>query len=95
VVLDRSRRPPRPPRVEITETELVPLGFRPEPALVEALAAYVGRRGELSAGRRQELAGLAAARLCAAWNVSPPADADGLVCAVYELAIAADSKEPA
>jgi uncharacterized RDD family membrane protein YckC len=95
VVLDRSRRPPRPPRVEITETELVPLGFRPEPALVEALAAYVGRRGELSAGRSQELAGLAAARLCAAWNVSPPADADGLVCAVYELAIAADSKEPA
>jgi len=95
VVLDRSRRPPRPPRAEAATSDLVPLGFQADPALLEALAAYVGRRGELHPGRRQELAALPAARLCEAWNVSPPADADGLVCAVYELAIAADSKEPA
>ena len=95
MVLDRSRRPPRPPRAEAATSDLVPLGFQAYPALLEALAAYVGRRGELHPGRRQELAALPAARLCEAWNVSPPADADGLVCAVYELAIAADSKEPA
>lgn len=93
VVLDRSRRAPRPPRVEGVAADAVPLGFHAEPPLIEALAAYVGRRGELSPGRRRELAGIAAERLAAAWNVPPPADADHLVCAVYELAIAAESRE--
>lgn len=93
VVLDRSRRPPRPPRVESAAAEFVPVGFQAPPPLIQALAAYVGRRGELSTGRRIELAGIAAARLCAAWGVPVPADADGLVCAVYEQAIAAESGE--
>lgn len=93
VVLDRGRRPPRPPRVDAALADLVPVGFQAQPPLVEALAAYVGRRGELSAGRRMELSGIAAARLCAAWAVPVPADTDALVCAVYERAIAAESGE--
>lgn len=94
VVLDRSRRPPRPPRVDAAVADLVPLGFRADPALVEALAAYVGRRGDLAAARRMELAMIPAGRLCAAWNVPEPRDPDALVCAVYEQAIAAESGEP-
>lgn len=93
VVLDRTRRPPRAPRVEVTTADIVPLGFQAEPPLIEALAAYVGRRAELSPGRRTELAGITAARLAAAWNVPPPADPDLLVCAVYELAITAKTGE--
>ena len=93
VVLDRGRRPPRPPRVDTAVAELLPAGFQAQPPLVEALAAYVGRRGELSAGRRLELSQIAATRLCAAWAVPVPADTDALVCAVYERAIAAESGE--
>lgn len=93
VVLDRSRRPPRPPRVDAIASDLVPVGFQPRPPLVEALAAYVGRRGELSLARRMELAAIPAARLCSAWGVLEPVDPDALVCAVYERAIAAESGE--
>jgi uncharacterized RDD family membrane protein YckC len=93
VVLDRMHRTPRPPRLETAGADLVPDGFEARPPLVEALAAYVGRRGELSAARRMELAGIAAARLCTAWGRPPPADPDAVVCAVYERAIAAGSGE--
>jgi uncharacterized RDD family membrane protein YckC len=92
VVLDRARQPPRPPRVDAA-AELVPSGFQADPQLVAALAAYVGRRGELSQARRQELAGIAAARLCAAWGTAEPIDADALICGVYERAIAAESED--
>jgi len=93
VVLDRSRRPPRPPRVETAVAALVPVGFQAQPPLVEALAAYVGRRGELSPPRRLELAEIAAARLCESWGMPVPADPDALINAVYERAIAAESGE--
>jgi len=88
VVLDRSRQVPRPPRVMGRADDVVPPGFRADPRLVEALASYVGRRRDLSSARRQELAGITASRLCAAWGVSPPADADALICGLYERAIA-------
>jgi len=88
VVLDRSRQVPRPPRVVARMDDVVPPGFRADPRLVEALASYVGRRRDLSSARRQELAGITASRLCASWGVSPPADADALICGLYERAIA-------
>ncbi len=91
VVLDRERRPPRPPRVDRIEANIVPHSFQPPPSLVEALAAYVGRRQDLSAPRRRELAGIAARRLCDAWDVLPPHDPDALLCTIYEHAIAAES----
>jgi uncharacterized RDD family membrane protein YckC len=94
VVLERSRRPPRPPRVEHTTASLVPRSFIAAPPLIEALAAYVGRRHELSYGRRMELAGLAAKRLTDFWKQPASADPDRLLCTVYELAITAESGEP-
>jgi uncharacterized RDD family membrane protein YckC len=90
VVRDRSLGAPRPPRVGVRAGDVVPPGFRADPKLVEALAAYVGRRDVLSVARRQELATIVAERLQAAWGVPPPADADALVCELYERAIAAD-----
>jgi len=92
VVLDRTRRPPRPPRVDAAPVELVPTGFHPDARLLEALAAYVGRRTDLSTARRQELAGMVAKRLCSAWGTAVPADPDALVCGVYERAIAAEAE---
>lgn len=91
VVLDRERKPPRPPRVDPAMADTVPLGFQAPPALVEALAAYVASRNELSVPRRMELAGIAARRLCAAWDIPVPSDPDALICTVYEQAIAAES----
>lgn len=90
VVRDRASRRPRPPRVDALATTIVPAGFRAEPRLVEALAAYVGRRADLSPARRRELAGIAAARLTEAWGVPPPDDPDALVCGLYEAAIAGE-----
>ena len=92
VVRDRSRQRPRPPRVVAVAVDVVPTGFRADPRLVEALAAYVDRRSDLSPGRRQELAGVAVGRLCAAWGVPPPDDPDAVVCGLYEAAIAADGE---
>jgi len=93
VVLDRVRPRPRPPE-QPADAEalaaLVPDGWEPPPAFAEALAAYVGRRQALPAGRRRELATIAAARLCAAWGAPLPADPDGLLCVVYDRATAVD-----
>lgn len=98
VVLDRSRRQPRPPELpEAAEplVGLIPHGFTPGPALAQALAEYVGRRGDLTPGRRRELAGFAAARLCAAWGVPPVDDPDALLCAVYETTVSLADEETA
>ena len=95
VVLDRARAAPRPPRAEAVEVDTIPAGFTADPRLVEALAAYVSRRPDLSPARRQELASLAAERLCASWDTLPPRDADALICGLYERAIATSSFEDA
>lgn len=95
VVLDRSRKAPRPPRADAEAVDMIPPGFVAGPRLVEALAAYVSRRTDLSPGRRQELAGLVADRLCAAWDTLPPRDADALICGLYERAIATSSLDDA
>jgi uncharacterized RDD family membrane protein YckC len=91
VVLDRSRQAPLPPRAEAGAIDIVPPGFEPDPRLVEALAAYVSRRGDLSPGRRRELAGIVAERLCTAWHTLPPLDPDALVCGLYERAISSST----
>lgn len=93
VVIDRRWRPPAPPQafggLNFT-ADLVPAGFRPDPVLAEALADYVARRPMLSPGRRQELAAIPAARLCAVWEIPPPADADALLLAVYDRTLVGD-----
>lgn len=90
VVVDRAASAAGPPRVDSGHNlvaELVPVGFTPSLALVEALADYVGRRRVLGPARRQEIASIAGRRLTAAWGVPPSHDDDALLCAVYEQAI--------
>lgn len=97
VVLDRGRRsvPPPPAGGEAAAIDgIVPPAFVPAPPLAEALAAYVGRRLDLSPGRRTELARIVAARLCDAWRAPPPSDPDALVCALYGRVVAAAGEPP-
>jgi hypothetical protein len=70
--------------------DVVPPGFRPDPVLAAALADYVARRPMLSPARRHELAAIPAARLCAAWEIPPVADADALLSAVYDRTLSGD-----
>jgi hypothetical protein len=94
VVVDRRAADAAPPVVDTGPNfvaDMVPAGFVPPLALVEALADYVGRRRVLGPARRQEIAAIAAARLVAAWGTPPARDDDALLCAVYERA----TSEPA
>jgi uncharacterized RDD family membrane protein YckC len=96
VVIDRRglRRPPAPPAGDGLNfaADLVPPGFRPDPVLAEALAEYVARRPMLSPARRQELAALPAARLCRAWEIGPPPDADALITAAYDRTLVGEQR---
>jgi len=89
VVVDRrvtASGPPRAASAPNLAAELIPAGFTPPLRLLEALADYVGRRRDLGPARRQEIAGLAASRLVAAWGTSASRDDDALLCAVYDRA---------
>lgn len=92
VIVERKRRQPKAPRVEAGAVDIVPPDFKPDPRLLEALAAYVSRRPSLSLGRRRELSRIAAERLCRAWGRPVPHDPDALVCGLYERAIASDGE---
>ncbi|NBW85882.1 MAG: RDD family protein [Planctomycetia bacterium] len=87
VVYDRRWRPPPPVATDggiNFAADLVPPGFRPDPVLATALAEYAARRPMLSSSRRQELASIPAARLCAAWGIPSVVDPDALILAVHE-----------
>lgn len=92
VIVERPRRLPKAPRVEAGAIDIVPPDFKPDPRLLEALAAYVSRRPDLTLSRRLELSRIAAERLCRAWGRPVPPDTDGLVCGLYERAIASDAE---
>lgn len=95
VVYDRRWRPPPPPAVEgglNFAADLVPPGFRPDPVLAEALAEYAARRPMLSPARRQELAAIPAARLCAAWEIPVAADPDALISAVSDRTLTGEPR---
>lgn len=91
VVLGRTRQqqppPPVVPQAADALLETIPPSFEAGPLLAEALADYVGRRTDLAPARRRELAGIAAARLCAAWGLAEPDDPDALLCAAYARAV--------
>lgn len=65
---------------------LIPKQFAPSVSLVEALAAYVGRRKELSIGRRRELALILVDHFRRAWSLPKSVDPDLFLCALYERA---------
>ena len=91
VVVDRRVTHAGPPSADNglnLDADLVPPGFVPPLALLDALADYVGRRRVLGPARRQEIAAIAAARLVAAWATPAARDADALLCAVYDSATA-------
>jgi uncharacterized RDD family membrane protein YckC len=92
VVLDRSQKTPRPPQADDSEGNIVPVGFQPDRRLMEAFAAYVGRRSDLVPGRREELAGIATRRLCAAWGVPAPPNSDRLICELYSRTVLSDAE---
>lgn len=88
VVENRGVRP------KVTQTGLstqkmepwIPKHFAPSVSLVEALAAYVGRRKELSTGRRRELALILVDHFRRAWSLPKTVDPDLFLCALYERA---------
>lgn len=88
IVENRQTRPmpPFPNANTSTIQALIPKGFRPSVSLIEALAAYVGRRKELSPPRRRELAGLITGHFRSSWSLPRSIDADLLLCAMYEKA---------
>ncbi|WP_010584409.1 RDD family protein [Schlesneria paludicola] len=89
VVIDGARLRPHPPRGAQLAREFrerIPTRFRPDSALVDALAAYVGRRNDLSTARRRELANTLAEHFIRAWSLPPNTDPDLLLCALYDRA---------
>lgn len=89
VILDGQRSSPRPPVADSVTDRMrsrVPPQFRPDPALIECLAAYVGRRLDLSAARRLELSQILARHFIRTWSLPPKINTDHLLCAIYEFA---------
>ena len=89
VVIDGGRSAPRPPRSDQRADEirhLIPARFRPDNSLIDALAAYVGRRNDVSIARRRELAQLLAQHFIRAWSLPPKSDPDLILCAIYDRA---------
>ncbi|HEY4263223.1 MAG TPA: RDD family protein [Schlesneria sp.] len=89
VVLDGQRSSPRPPVADgVTERmrERIPAHFRADTALIECLAAYVGRRLDLSVVRRLELSQILARHFIRSWSLPPKINTDHLLCAIYEHA---------
>ena len=58
--------------------------YRPDAAVLEALAAYVGRREELSPARRRELSQVLAQHFIRVWSLPAKTDPDHVLCAIYE-----------
>lgn len=89
VVIDGARATPRPPKSN-AKTEairpLIPIRFRPDPALIDALAAFVGRRNDLSVPRQRELAKPLADYFIRAWSLPPNTRPELLLCAIYDQA---------
>ena len=86
VVIDGTRVTPRPPRGLQQADEirhLIPTRFQPDGALIDALAAFVGRRNDLSPARRRELARSLSQHFIRAWSLPPKTDPDLLLCALY------------
>ena len=87
VVIDGGRTIPRPPRTDQESAEirqLIPARFRPDNALIDALAAYVGRRNDLSLPRRHELAQTLTQHFTRLWSLPVKTDPDLLLCAIYD-----------
>lgn len=89
VVLEGQRASPRPPAVHNVKDrtrERIPPQFRPDTTTIDALAAYVSSRHELSPARRNELAQILAQHFIKAWSLPPKFNPDQLLCAIYEFA---------
>ncbi len=89
VVVDGQRSSPRPPVADgVTERMRgrIPAHFRADTALIDCLAAYVGRRLDLSAARRLELSQILARHFIRSWSLPPKINTDHLLCAIYEHA---------
>ena len=89
VVLEGQRSSPRPPvvtNVKDQTRDRIPPQFRPDTATIDALAAYVSCRLDLSPARRHELSLILAQHFITAWSLPPRLNPDQLLCAIYEFA---------
>lgn len=89
VVVENRGARPSIARTELSTQKLEPLipkHFDPSVSLIEALAAYVGQRKELSVGRRRELALILFEHFRRAWSLPKSVDPDLFLCALYERA---------
>jgi hypothetical protein len=96
VVIDGSRSTPRPPKSkEKTEElrQLIPARYRADPQLIDALAAFVGRRNDLSLPRQRELARPLAQYFARTWSLPPNARPEIILCAIYDRATTDQSDE--
>ena len=90
VVIDGGRIVPRPPvsHEGIGDIgQIVPAHFRPNGTLIDALAAFVGRRNDVSDARRRELAQPLANYYIRAWELPIQTDPDLILCMIYAHAI--------
>jgi uncharacterized RDD family membrane protein YckC len=89
VVFDGDNVMPQIPHTDRMTEEFhsrIPPRYRPDPALVEALAAYVGRRQDLTVPLRREVADHLSRHFVRMWNLPAKSDPDFVLCALYEYA---------
>lgn len=87
VVIAGDRVLPHPPNVNRMNDQirqLIPVSYRPDQNVLEALAAYIGRRGELSPPRRRELSSILARHFIRVWSLPAKMDPDLILCSIYE-----------
>ncbi|HCS51010.1 RDD family protein [Rubinisphaera sp.] len=71
--------------------EIIPSKFRPDPALIHALALFIARRPKLSKPRRREIAWYLARHFIRLWSLPANTDPDELLCLLYLHSISDES----
>ena len=81
-----------PPAVTVPDLspEIIPLKFRPNPALTEAITSYMARRSKLSKPRCREIAWYLARHFIRSWSLPEMTDPDELLCLIFQKVVAAE-----
>lgn len=92
IVEGKQGRVLAPPAVAVPNLspEIIPLKFRPNPALTEAITSYMARRSKLSKPRCREIAWYLARHFIRSWSLPEMTDPDELLCLIYQKVVAAE-----